>query len=206
MDAPFYVVFAGVNGAGKSTLFQSGLWRNASMPRSLPRVNPDEILRELGGDWRSPADQREAGKVALERIERLFAARRSFNQETTLTGRLALRNVARAHALGYRVFVFYVGVADERVALRRIAHRVETGGHDVGADAVRRRFHASLRNFSLALDQCEQAIAFDNTREFASLAQWSHGTLAWWGNPQANGPWLLEAMRDADAWRSPATR
>lgn len=48
--SPYYIVFAGVNGAGKSTLFNSGLWRLRGMPARLPRVNPDEIVREMGGD------------------------------------------------------------------------------------------------------------------------------------------------------------
>lgn len=50
-EQPFYVVFAGVNGAGKSTLFRSDFWHTGGMPATMARVNPDEILREQGGDW-----------------------------------------------------------------------------------------------------------------------------------------------------------
>ena len=140
MDAPFYVVFAGVNGAGKSTLYQSGLWQLPGMPSTMERVNPDEILREQGGDWRSSSDQLRAGREARKRINELFEKRQSFNQETTLTGRLAARNIKHARQQGYRVLVNYVGVQDAAIALERIAHRVAQGGHDIDESAVRRRF------------------------------------------------------------------
>ena len=202
MVRPFYVVFAGVNGAGKSTLYRSGLWRSPDMPRSMERVNPDEIVRELGGDWRNPSDQWTAGKAALARVDELLDRRVSFNQETTLSGRLSLKTIERAHGLGYRVHLFYVGVRSADIALDRIAHRVTTGGHDIDPAAVRRRFQSSLKALSHALDLCESVTVFDNTREFASLAQWSNGTLFWWGNPRANGPWLIEAMTDETLWRA----
>ena len=60
-EQPFYVVFAGVNGAGKSTLFRSDFWHTGGMPATMVRVNPDEILREQGGDWSNGQDQVAAG-------------------------------------------------------------------------------------------------------------------------------------------------
>lgn len=81
-EQPFYVVFAGVNGAGKSTLFRSDFWRTGGMPATMARVNPDEILREQGGDWSNGQDQVAAGRIALRSVDEHLAARRSFNQET----------------------------------------------------------------------------------------------------------------------------
>lgn len=199
-DVPFYIVFGGVNGAGKTTLFRSDLWQCAGIPKSMSRINPDETLRENGGDWQKVEDQKRAGKIALERIDELFRKRKSFNQETTLTGRVALRNIKRAHQLGYRIFLYYVGVKNEEVALERIAHRMSLGGHSISEEAVRRRFRSSLENFSRALDYCEQAIVFDNTQEFVQLALWKNATLAWWGNPKVHGPWLIDAMQ-SETWR-----
>jgi predicted ABC-type ATPase len=200
-DAPFYIVFCGVNGAGKTTLFHSSLWKCEGVPKSIERINPDEILRENGGDWQNINQQTQAGKIALERINELFAKRKSFNQETTLTGHLALQNIKRAKQLGYRVFLYYVGVNSVETALNRIAHRVSLGGHSIDEQIVKRRFHSSLINFSYALDYCEQAIVFDNTQEFVQLAMWENSTLVWWGNPNVHGPWLVNAMQ-SDEWRA----
>ena len=199
-NAPFYVVFGGVNGAGKTTLYRSGLWRCASMPKSMSRINPDELLRESGGSWQNAKDQKQAGKAALERIEKLFIKQESFNQETTLCGHLALRNIKRAKQLGYRIFLYYVGVSSEEVALERIAHRASLGGHSIDEQVVRKRFSASLENFSHALNYCEQAMVFDNTQEFVQLALWKNATLVWLRNSKSYGTWLLDAMQ-SETWR-----
>ena len=71
-EQPFYVVFAGVNGAGKSTLFRSDFWHTGGMPATMARVNPDEILREQGGDWSNGQDQVAAGRIALRSVVRFI--------------------------------------------------------------------------------------------------------------------------------------
>lgn len=201
MEAPFYIVFAGVNGAGKSTLFETGLWRTRDMPQRMMRVNPDEIVRSSGGDWESPEDNVKAGKEALRRIEACFEKRRSFNQETTLTGHLALKNIKRAKELGYRVFLFYIGVDDLAVALARIQHRVSTGGHGIDGATVERRYRSSLSALARSLDYCDQAFVFDNTKEFSCLAMWQHGTLVWWGGGALGRNWLADAIADDALWQ-----
>ncbi len=45
-----YVIYAGVNGAGKSTFY------NMKSQYNLPRVNSDEIVKELG-DWKNIAER-----------------------------------------------------------------------------------------------------------------------------------------------------
>lgn len=198
---PFYVVFAGVNGAGKSTLFRSNLWRMDVMPQSMTRVNPDETLRAMGGNWADAHDQLVAGKASLRTIEECLSGAQSFNQETTLTGHRPLRTIIRAHDAGYRVFLFYVGVADAGVAIERIRHRVAIGGHNIDEDVVRKRYHASLAQFSRALPYCEEAHVFDNTTLFKRIALWSNNTLAWWGASRSVGNWLPDAMSNEGIWR-----
>ena len=202
MGRPFYVVFAGVNGAGKSTFYQSGLWQTFEMPVRMLRVNPDEIVRESRSDPHGERVNLQAGREALKRIERNFEKGRSFNQETTLSGHMALKNIKRAHELGYRVFVYYIGVDSAQTALDRIAHRVSLGGHDIDKAAVLRRYSASLSNFARCLDYCEQATVFDNTVAFTCLAEWSHGSLAWWGGGGLGREnWLSRAIRDDAVWQ-----
>ena len=50
-----YVIYAGVNGAGKTTLFQS-----SEEYLDLPRINLDEIVREIGS-WRDSKNVAAAG-------------------------------------------------------------------------------------------------------------------------------------------------
>lgn len=45
-----YILYAGVNGAGKSTLYQTTKYKD-----SMPRINTDEIVRQIG-EWTKTAD------------------------------------------------------------------------------------------------------------------------------------------------------
>lgn len=200
---PTYIVFAGVNGAGKSTFYYTDFWREpeSSISGCLARVNPDEILRDQGGDWSRMADQIQAGKAALRAIEDHFAHRRSFTHETTLAGRKSLLHIERARELGYRIVLFYVGVDDAKTALGRIEHRVSVGGHDINEKSVRRRYFASLSNLSRVLDTCDSVYVYDNTVSFRMIAQWADGVLCWWGGGGGVGSWLTDAMCNELLWR-----
>ena len=174
---PVYVVFAGVNGAGKSTFYRTGLWRTEDMPRTMARVNSDEIVVAQGGDPASSADQLRAGREAVRLIEECLSRRRSFNQETTLTGHAVLRNMRRAREAGYRVVLYYIGVDTAAVA-STIAHH---GGRRVVISKRGRCYVATERplgNLSRALDLCSEATILDNTVEFVALARWSAGTFS----------------------------
>ena len=202
---PVYVAFAGVNGAGKSTFYHTDLWRSSDMPQTMARVNSDEILVSQGGDPSSSADQLRAGREAVRLIGDHFVHRRSFNQETTLTGRAVLRNMRHARELGYRVVLYYLGVDAPDVAIERIAHRVEMGGHDIDSEVVRRRYRASLGTLAQALDLCDEVTVIDNTIEFVTIARWSAGVLAWAGNLSKYGTWFMNAVRDTSLWNRTAT-
>lgn len=198
---PQYIVFAGVNGAGKSTFYRTLLWAAVDADAKICRVNPDEIIEKNGMDWSSPSDQLKAGRIALEVIGECFRKGESFNQETTLSGRSALKNIRRAFNLGYRVSLFYIGVESADMALERIRRRVSLGGHDIGEEDVRRRAEASLRNFGDILDFTHYAAAYDNTEDLKCLAIWENGTLAWWGAGNKHTQWLAEAMQ-SEKWRA----
>lgn len=192
----FYIVFAGVNGAGKSTLFHSKAWLQPHMPNDMVRINPDEIAAYSP----QPISDLQAGRIAIARISDLFEKKASFNQETTLSGRSSLRNIKRARELGYRVYLYYVGIQNPEIAIARIAHRVSVGGHNIEPHIVRKRYETSIRNLSQAIAYCEEVHVIDNTSDFHTLARWRKGLLEWWGHPKMHGQWLLDAMHDKDIW------
>ena len=120
-----YIVLGGVNGAGKSTLYQ--ILDNL---KKMPRVNTDEIVKELG-DWRNTSDVLKAGKIAVQLIDKYFSEGISFNQESTLCGKSIIKNFKRAKQLGYTIELHYVGVDSVETAKRRVAERVQNGGHGI---------------------------------------------------------------------------
>lgn len=140
---PQVAVLAGINGAGKTTASQHLLREALRIPSF---TNADTIARGLNAfDVESVAVK--AGRVMLEHLHELAAARRSFAFETTLSGRAYapwLRGLARE---GYAVHLFYYWLRNPDMAIRRVAERVRAGGHHVPDDTVRRRYSRSVRNF-----------------------------------------------------------
>ena len=200
MKRPVYIVFAGVNGAGKSTFYHTNFWKDPDVPHSLIRVNSDEIVVENKGDPHSGGDQFQAGREALRRIDACLSQHKSFNQETTLTGRSCIKTIQRARESGFRIVLYYVGVASPQLALERIAYRVSMGGHPIDEKAVRRRYAASLRNLSRVISLCDEVTVLDNSVEFVALARWTRGVLSWVGNIAKHGPWLMDAICDDEIW------
>lgn len=198
---PTLVVFAGVNGAGKSTFYQSGLWCECDTDSRMSRINPDEMIVAAGKDWSSPTDQLWAGKQAVGQVRDNFAHMRSFNQETTLAGKSAVVRIRKACSLGYRVRLFYIGVDSPEVALARIRHRVQVGGHDIRPEDVERRFSASISALGEVLSYTHEAVVLDNTDGFVHLAAWRNGTLCWWSSEKAKAhPWFARAIQ-RENWR-----
>lgn len=130
------------------------IWKNTTFALMfLPRyvgcvnfVNPDLIAKGL-----SPfVPQRamiKAGRLVLQEIRRYTARRENFAIETTLSGRVYLNEMRSLKNAGYSVHAFYLWIPSPEFAIARIRNRVESGGHDVPEEDVRRRFRRSLVNF-----------------------------------------------------------
>ena len=165
-----YIIFAGVNGAGKSTMY-----RSYRMLGDMKRINSDEILREIDGDWRIDEDQYKAGKIAVSRIKEYLSNNISFNQETTLATRDTIRNAKIARETGYYTEMHYVGVDSADLAIERIAKRVKDGGHGIPEALVRKRYNKSIRNLLEAIKVFETVFVYDNTEMFRPIAQYHNG-------------------------------
>jgi len=115
MKKIFYL-FAGVNGAGKSTLYNLAMI-NQNIKNTI-RINTDEIVREIG-DWKNNSDQLKAAKMAINLRNECFLYGKSFNEETTLTGKTILKTIDKAKELGYELQLFYVGLnSPEEIILK----------------------------------------------------------------------------------------
>lgn len=168
----YYTVFAGVNGAGKSTLYRTH--RGLS---NQERVNCDEILREFGGEWKNPEDQFKSGRIALERIDSYLEEGVSFNQETTLSSKNAIKNAMRARELGYFTELHFVHIDSVEKAIERIANRVKDGGHGISEDTVRRRYVSAVKNLVHAIDTFNLVFIYDNTVYLNNIAVFYNGEL-----------------------------
>ena len=188
MKKVFYL-FAGVNGAGKSTLYNSESLNNDI--KNTIRINTDEIVREIG-DWRNNSDQLKAAKMAINLRNECFLYGKSFNEETTLTGKTILKTIDRAKELGYELQLFYVGVNSTEIAKERIKSRVEKGGHHIENDIVEKRYYESLKNLKEILLKFDKVYLYDNSKKYKNIFSFSNNKILFKDNKSIS--WAKEAI------------
>ena len=189
MKKIFYL-FAGVNGAGKSTLYSSENLNN-DIKNSI-RINTDEIVKKIG-DWKNNSDQIKAAKIAINLRNECFQNGKSFNEETTLTGKTILKTIDRAKELGYELQLFYVGVNSPEIAKERIKNRVEKGGHDIKNDIVEKRYYESLKNLEEVILKFDKISLYDNSKKFKNILLFSNNEIFFKDNESIN--WSKEAIK-----------
>ena len=188
MKKVFYL-FAGVNGAGKSTLYNSESLNNDI--KNTIRINTDEIVREIG-DWKNNSDQLKAAKIAINLRNECFLYGKSFNEETTLTGKTILKTIERAKELGYELQLFYVGVSSTEIAKERIKSRVEKGGHHIENDIVEKRYYESLKNLKEILLKFDKVYLYDNSKKYKNIFSFSNNKILFKDNKSIS--WAKEAI------------
>jgi predicted ABC-type ATPase len=113
-----------------------------------------------------------AGRLFLKELDRLAALRADFAFESTLSGLGYVSRLERWKKVGYRIEIMYLTLRSTRIALRRIAARVQQGGHGIPkADAVR-RFRRSSSNFKSIYQPIADAwMIYDNSGDQAILIE-----------------------------------
>lgn len=139
---PNVVVIAGPNGAGKSTLAPA-LLRDTL--RIMEFVNADTIAAGLSGF--APENVAfEAGRAALRRQRELAEDRKTFAFETTLATRSYARWLKEVSEKGYQISLVFLWLESAEVAIKRVAARVNAGGHSIPEATIRRRYDRGLKN------------------------------------------------------------
>lgn len=142
-DNPYVVAIAGPNGAGKSTAMRNVL----SGPLAVSEfVNADVIARGLSGlnpDRVAIA----AGRIMLGRLSELAKQRKSFAFESTFSSRTFYPRLKLLIEDGYDFHLLFGWVEGADACVKRVADRVQLGGHLVPEVDVRRRYFRSIDNF-----------------------------------------------------------
>lgn len=87
----------------------------------------------------------------------------AFTIETVMSDRNKLDYIRFAKSLGYRIYLYFVATKDVKINIDRVHFRVETGGHDVPEERIRKRYRGSLENLFDAISLCDRAYLFDNS-------------------------------------------
>ena len=136
-------IIAGCNGAGKTTASYTIL------PEILDCkefVNADEIARGIS-PFQPEKVTIQAGRLMLERINRLLFKGENFAFETTLSTRSYTQFITRAKKSGYSVTLLFFCLNSVELAIERVKTRVLEGGHNIPEPVIRRRYANGLKNF-----------------------------------------------------------
>jgi predicted ABC-type ATPase len=136
-------IIAGPNGAGKTTFATKFLPEYVDCTEFL---NADLIAAGLSPF--APAMQNlRASELMLERMQQLLDGGSTFSFETTLAAKSYSQQIPQWRAMGYGVFLFFVWLPTEELAIERVANRVRQGGHDIPVATIRNRYRRGLCNF-----------------------------------------------------------
>lgn len=151
-------MFAGPNGSGKTTLHNKLVSQGLDFGHYL---NADDMARELGGD---PAAAAAAAQLAVrDKRVALMQAGADYCFETVMSHRSHVDHLIEARASGYQVQLIYVALEDPKLNLWRVTERVQSGGHDVPAAKIQKRYYRSINNLASAIIVAHDALIFDNS-------------------------------------------
>ncbi|ACB54621.1 unknown (plasmid) [Crocosphaera subtropica ATCC 51142] len=163
---PNVYVIGGANGSGKTTVAR------ILLPNFLDvfeYVNADEIAAGLS-PFNPESVAMQAGRLMLDRLDTLVQERADFAFETTLAARNFARFLRKCKAHGYTINLIYFWLQTPELAIERVIRRVESGGHNIPLEVIRRRYERGQRNLTqLYLPLCDRWIVYDNSRNNPQL-------------------------------------
>ena len=141
MPKPELIIVGGANGSGKTTF----ALKYAAL-RGCPYLGADAIAAQLSPRKPELAAVT-AGKEFILRLARAIEEKKTIVVESTLSGRGLRRVMLDARNSGFEISIVYVFLDSANTCVKRVAERVQKGGHAVPEEDIRRRFLRSLGNF-----------------------------------------------------------
>ena len=158
---PRLYIISGCNGAGKTTASYTML---PEMLECSEFVNSDEFAKGLS-PFNPEKASIQASRYMIMKIRYLLKRQMDFGIETTLATRTLLKTIKMAQDAGYTVTLLYFWLNSPELAVERVAARVETGGHDIPEDTIRRRYRVGIDYFFHDYAPiCERWILADNSQ------------------------------------------
>lgn len=161
-------------------------------------MNPDVIANRLRREGKVSEHliDNHAGREALRTVADYIENQVEFTRESTLSGHEILRSMERAKAADFAVNLVYIGLNGVELSVNRVATRVACGGHDIPAEAIRRRYDKSIRNAARACRLVDNIIFYDNSSDegYYPLAQIRSGRLSWFSSKSSD--WLNKVLSE----------
>jgi predicted ABC-type ATPase len=149
---------AGPNGSGKSTFTGNILKKYVNLG---VYVNPDEIANTLEGDELTRA--KEAQQAAVQQREQLLLEGKTITYESVMSHYSHLEFLQRAKNVGYRIYLYFIGVEDPDINKDCVKNREKLGGHGVPEEKIVPRYKRTMGQLFEACLLVNRAYLFDNS-------------------------------------------
>ena len=162
---PVLIVIAGPNGSGKTSVTSKILhheWLEDS-----EYINPDNIARNVFGDWNNQDAVLKAANYCNDWRERCLAERKSHIFETVMSASDKVDYILRAKEAGFFIRLFFVSTESPTINAKRVANRVLNGGHDVPIPKIISRYDKSIVNCEILSPIVDRLYVYDNSIEDA---------------------------------------
>jgi len=161
MEKPKLIIIAGPNGSGKTSI--TGKILKHEWIKGCQYINPDNIARDVYGDWNSPDAVIKAARHADDTREKCITEGRSLIFETVLSAPDKISFIHRAKQKDYFIRLFFIGTDNPKINAARVANRVMTGGHDVPISKIVSRYYKSIANCNLLVPVVDRLYVYDNS-------------------------------------------
>lgn len=95
--------------------------------------------------------------------EELLKTSNKFTVETVMSHPSKLDFMRQAQKAGFKVYLYFVSLADPELNKHRVQVRVSQGGHPVDENKIRQRYYRTMDNLYEALKIADKAYLFDNS-------------------------------------------
>lgn len=157
------IVIAGPNGSGKTSITRKFLhheWAEGTL-----YINPDEVAKDVFGDWNSADAVMKAAKYCTELREKCLRERTSFVFETVMSSDEKVDFIFKAKQAGFFIRLFYISTSHPSINAARIANRVMKGGHDVPIAKIISRYYKSITKCKLVSSIVDRLYVYDNSTD-----------------------------------------
>lgn len=158
---PELIIIARPNGSGKTSITQKFL--HHEWAEGTTYINPDQIAKEIFGDWNDSEAVLKAANYCAELREKCLAEKRSFVFETVFSAQDKIDLVLRAKEAGFFIRIFFISTSDPSINASRVATRVMKGGHDVPITKIISRYSKSIQNCKTVAPIVDRLYLYDNS-------------------------------------------
>ena len=162
---PELIVIAGPNGSGKTSVTNKFL--HHEWAEGVTYINPDQIAKDIFGDWNSQDAVLKAANYCAELREKYLNEKKSFVFETVLSAKDKIDFLIKAKEAGFFIRIFFIGTNHPSINAARIANRVLEGGHDVPITKIVSRYTKSMLQARIAGILSDRFYVYDNSIEDA---------------------------------------